>query len=98
MRQKSNSHWTLYFEIGLGLILTCFVVAAVIMSWHWPLIGDAPLFHYDNFLMDRGMAPYRDIAEMNLPGTLSTRFVQENGWAVSLVRCIPFRALPVVQV
>jgi len=38
-------------------------------SLHWPLVGDASLMHYVVFLMDRGAAPYRDIAEMNMPGS-----------------------------
>ena len=36
---------------------------------HWPLVNDAAQFHYLCFLMDHGMAPYRDVIEMNLPGT-----------------------------
>jgi hypothetical protein len=35
----------------------------------WPLIHDAPLMHYVVFLMEHGRAPYRDIIEMNMPGT-----------------------------
>jgi hypothetical protein len=38
-------------------------------SIHWPLVGDASLMHYVVFLMSHGAAPYRDIAEMNMPGS-----------------------------
>ena len=41
----------------------------VIGTWHWPLVGDAALMHYVVFLMDHGMAPYRDIVDPNLPTT-----------------------------
>jgi hypothetical protein len=42
----------------------------VIRTWHWPLMGDAALMHYVVFLMDHGMAPYRDIVDPNMPTTL----------------------------
>jgi hypothetical protein len=32
------------------------------------LVGDASLIHYICFLMDHGMAPYRDLGDMNMPG------------------------------
>ncbi|WP_158942216.1 hypothetical protein [Granulicella sp. S190] len=42
----------------------------VLRTWHWPLMGDAALMHYIVFLMDHGMAPYRDIIDPNMPTTL----------------------------
>jgi Dolichyl-phosphate-mannose-protein mannosyltransferase len=45
-------------------------------TWRWPLVGDASLIHYICFLMDHGMAPYRDLGDMNMPGS----FLLE--WAV----------------
>jgi hypothetical protein len=48
----------------------CFCVAAfVFVSRSWPLTSDASLMHYVVFLMRHGMQPYRDIVEMNLPGS-----------------------------
>jgi hypothetical protein len=35
---------------------------------HWPLMQDAPVIHYVNFLTDQGFAPYRTIGDMNMPG------------------------------
>lgn len=37
-------------------------------SLGWPLIHDAPLFHYVAWLLGQGLVPYRDIFDMNLPG------------------------------
>jgi hypothetical protein len=37
-------------------------------SLGWPLIHDAPLFHYVGWLLEQGLVPYRDIFDMNLPG------------------------------
>jgi hypothetical protein len=35
----------------------------------WPFVHDAPLLHYIVFLMSKGFVPYRDIIDMNMPGT-----------------------------
>ena len=35
---------------------------------HWPLVNDPALMHYVIFLMERGLAPYREISDYNLPG------------------------------
>jgi len=40
-----------------------------ITSLRWPLVGDASLMHYIVFLVERGFAPYKDIVDVNLPGT-----------------------------
>jgi hypothetical protein len=49
-------------------LLLC-VALFLIRTLRWPILGDASLMHYVVFLMDRGAAPYRDIAEMNMPGS-----------------------------
>ena len=58
-----------------AFVLLC-VLAGLAMASRWPLVHDAPLMHYVVFLMDHGLAPYRDIVEMNMPGA----YMQE--WAV----------------
>jgi hypothetical protein len=40
-----------------------------IKTIHWPLTGDASLMRYVGFLMDHGWVPYRDIGDINLPGS-----------------------------
>jgi hypothetical protein len=45
------------------------VVVFTISTIRWPLAGDASLMHYIDFLMEHGRVPYRDIADMNLPGS-----------------------------
>jgi hypothetical protein len=55
---------------GLCGAALCFsLLTAVIASRHWPLIGDASLMHYVVFLMHHGLLPYKNIADINLPGT-----------------------------
>ncbi|GGG97119.1 hypothetical protein GCM10011586_10480 [Silvibacterium dinghuense] len=43
-------------------------------TWHWSLVNDAPQLSYLIFLMKHGMKPYRDIIEMNMPGTYLVHF------------------------
>jgi hypothetical protein len=55
----------------LKLTLAASVLLAGYLGWRsrgWPLIHDAPLFHYVGWLMGQGLVPYRDIFDMNLPG------------------------------
>ena len=49
-------------------LISC-VVVFIACSWHWPLTSDASLMHYVVFLMRHGMQPYRNIIDMNLPGS-----------------------------
>jgi hypothetical protein len=54
---------------GTALWLAGCVAVFGLVSLHWPMVGDASYMHYVVFLMRHGMAPYRDIVEMNLPGS-----------------------------
>ena len=44
------------------------VLSFFVLTRKWPIVGDASLIHYICFLMDHGMAPYRDLGDMNMPG------------------------------
>lgn len=54
---------------GSTCILALCVLIFAVKTIHWPLAGDASLMHYVVFLMDQRQAPYRDIADINLPGS-----------------------------
>lgn len=58
-------------KLSLLLIvpLLASVCCAVYYSLHWPLVGDASLMHYVVFLLSRGAKPYREIVDVNLPGS-----------------------------
>src|ERR1700691_5514090 len=56
--------WGLIVPLGILTILL------VVDTLHWPLVGDAALMHYGAFLLDHGFAPYRQIIDMNMPGSL----------------------------
>jgi len=57
------------FRLALAAALAVCCVLYVILSRHWPLIGDASMVHYLVLLMRHGMAPYRDIVDAQMPGT-----------------------------
>ena len=53
----------------LLLLCAAALLAGFAIGGHWPLVGDSILMHYVVWLTQHGFAPYRDIAEMNLPFT-----------------------------
>src|SRR5260370_11930792 len=55
-------------QLSVAIILLATVVALFI-GRKWQLVHDSPLMHYVVFLMDHGFAPYRDIVDMNMPGS-----------------------------
>lgn len=57
------------YKSTLLLILLAAVGIFAAGTWHWPLVGDAPLLHYVVFLAEHGRVPYRDIVDPNMPGT-----------------------------
>jgi hypothetical protein len=52
---------TLYFVLCIGFF--------AVRTAHWKQVNDPAQLHYLCFLMDHGFAPYRDILEINMPGT-----------------------------
>jgi hypothetical protein len=49
-----------YAAVAAGLLVS---------SLRWPLVHDAPIMHYIAWRIGSGAVPYRDIFDMNLPGT-----------------------------
>ena len=62
--------WLQRSKLAVVLWLITLVVVCLILTRHWPLVNDGALQHYISFLTDTGLAPYRQIADMNLPGSL----------------------------
>jgi hypothetical protein len=56
-------------EIIVGVILSLCLMIFLVGTLHWPIISDSTFVHYALFLMHQGMAPYRDIIDINMPGT-----------------------------
>ena len=57
------------FRATLAASLSVCALLYFVWSWHWPLVGDASLIHYIGWLIERGWAPYREIGDMNMPGS-----------------------------
>ena len=68
-----------YLRFVMAWVLGLAAISIVVMTYRWPLVWDAQVFHYINFLMDKGLAPYRDIGDMNMPGTYLVE-----GWAMHI--------------
>ena len=64
---QRHTHRFLHWILVLPLVGSA--VGVLIWSWNWPLVGDASLMHYVVFLIHSGLIPYRDIVDINLPGT-----------------------------
>jgi hypothetical protein len=59
-----SSRW----KILLGFYLLVCVGIFVVRTIHWKQVNDPAQLSYLCFLMDHGMAPYRDLLEINMPG------------------------------
>src|ERR1035441_5977198 len=57
------------FRAAVAVSLTVSALLYFLWSWRWPLVGDASLIHYIGFLIQRGCAPYRQLGDMNMPGS-----------------------------
>ncbi len=64
---------------AVAVALVASVVAAAVGTRHWPLVGDAPLMHYVVLMMDHGKVPYREIVDINMPGTYALEWVAIHG-------------------
>jgi hypothetical protein len=55
-----------------AVLLVPFVLAVLWLGWRsraWPLVHDAPIMHYAAWRIGQGAVPYRDVFDMNFPGT-----------------------------
>ena len=73
-----ESRWLRTLRMGaLTDAATLLICVGLFLFWsrHWPLVNDAALMHYVVFLMQRGMAPYREIGDINLPGAYAPEWL-----------------------
>ncbi len=77
MKASLIEEWRLLLLLRRSAALIAVACAAifVVASLGWPLVGDASLMHYVVFLSGRGMTPYKDIVDVNLPGTYAAEWL-----------------------
>jgi hypothetical protein len=69
---SDKANWAMYissrFKILLGIYFFVCAGIFVLCTIHWKQVNDPAQLSYLCFLMDHGMAPYRDLLEINMPG------------------------------
>ena len=85
----------LRLAIAASLITSTFLF--LVWSVHWPLVGDASLIHYIVFLIQHGRVPYRDLGDMNMPGSylIEMAVMKTLGGGALAWRCFDFSLLAV---
>jgi hypothetical protein len=66
---RDQPRWLTTVQIAMSVWIAFWMVRCVVSSLHWPLVNDGSVLSYIVFLIDHGMAPYRDIVETSFPGT-----------------------------
>lgn len=69
--QAPRSSAALLSPVRWLLFGACLLTASafVVFSWRWKLMGNPPLMHYVVFLLHRGLRPYSEITDSNMPGS-----------------------------
>jgi hypothetical protein len=66
---RTDHNFYSMLKLVFASVLIICVGIFVYATWRWPLVGDESFIRYVNFLMHQGMAPYRDIVDINMPGS-----------------------------
>lgn len=66
---ETKARTVFWFRAACSAVLFVCAALHIMWTWRWPLVGDSSLIHYICFLMDHGLAPYRDVGDMNMPGS-----------------------------
>jgi hypothetical protein len=56
-------------SVAVVVVFAVVVVRLLARSLRWPLVHDAPVMHYLAWRIGEGAVPYRDLFDMNFPGT-----------------------------
>ncbi|MGA1982755.1 MAG: hypothetical protein ABSG84_09775 [Acidobacteriaceae bacterium] len=67
--EESPNRIARLFRLALAASLIVSALLFFLCTWRWPLVGDSALIHYIGFLIQRHWAPYRQIGDMNMPGS-----------------------------
>src|SRR6266852_3123477 len=62
-------------RIILSVVLVACFFIFVAESFHWSWMNDSAVMHYITFLISKGMSPYREIPDINMPGSYFSEFL-----------------------
>jgi hypothetical protein len=69
---SDKANWAMYISSHFKTVLSIYFCVCIgifaLCTAHWKLVNDPAQLSYLCFLMDHGMAPYRDLLEINMPG------------------------------
>jgi hypothetical protein len=68
MTSSASSWYWSVFRAALVVLAATLVVSAA-SSLRWPYVHDSPLMLYAGWRLAQGYVPYRDLFDMNMPGT-----------------------------
>jgi hypothetical protein len=74
-----TAHLTRHFRILCIAVLLLAAGSYLLSTLRWPWMWDTQVMHYVTFLLDHGKAPYREILDINMPGSYLTE-----KWAVAI--------------
>ena len=81
------------FRYSLSIFLLGLLALTAVFAFHWRYYHDAPIFFYVSLLIDKfGVIPYRDLYEVNLPGTYAAAWIigSLTGYSESAVRILDY--------
>jgi hypothetical protein len=83
----------------LSIFLLGLLALTALFAFQWRNYQDAPIFFYASLLVDKfGVIPYRDLFEINMPGTYLACLIigRLTGYTVLGVRILDYISLAVI--
>jgi hypothetical protein len=81
------------FRILISVFLLGLLALTAVFAFHWRYYHDLPIFLYISLLIDKfGIVPYRDLYELNMPGTYAAALIigKLTGYSVLGVRILDY--------
>jgi hypothetical protein len=81
------------FRILITVFLLGLLALTAVFAFHWRYYHDLPIFLYISLLIDKfGFIPYRDLYELNMPGTYAVALIigKLTGYSVLGVRILDY--------
>jgi hypothetical protein len=89
------------FALAFGCVLFACITGVVLMvnSFQWRFANDLPVMLYASWMLDRGATLYRDIFDVNMPGTYFTMWAigKLTGWSDVGIRLVDLIGLGILS-